>query len=103
MPICFTLTKFDKNEPEILADVDVDICNFFNEEVHPTQWNSSWMDSTGMRLAMIGDFDKVRETYVHDIEKNEFGCERTIAYWQRQVEIVDFLKSNFLLNNWGER
>lgn len=87
MSVCFQLFKKGSTEPEVLQDIDVEICKHFGVEVDSEKWYCHWYDYLGIALACGKTWGELREQYSDD------------SYL---VEICNFLEANYTVNNWRE-
>lgn len=99
MPNCFQL--FPKSDPKnavVLAKLDDEICVHFGVTPHPTQYYCAWFDIIGFDLAAGKSFDELKKRYHEYVAEKEHPEDK--AFWQRQIEIADYIDANYTPNAW---
>lgn len=100
MPNCFSLTR--KSEPDAgpirLIQIDEEMCRHFNVTHDPKLRYGYWCDHIGLSLACGQSFQQIRENYLSEKSKDNDD-----AYWDRMIEIVEWLNDNFIADAWCQR
>lgn len=102
MPNYFSLTrKSDSdNGPVPLSKIDSEICQHFNEEVHPELYYLGWYDVIGFSLAMGDSFETIK-AYISKRANETSGDNH--QRWNRLREVAEYLEENFQPSAWATR
>lgn len=97
MPVCFSLYRIGKQEPESLVAVDNAICAELGVVPDDRAYYMGWYDCIGLRLACGFGYDKIRKDFQKDLEKDPEN-----GYLITWLKILDILERDYTVNSWRE-
>jgi hypothetical protein len=103
MPNCFQLISKETREAEAFQRIDEAICKHFGWECDTVKYAYGWYDAIGFRVACGKSLQQVRDEFsgyvTESLQENAMG---EVQYYDRLVQIVDYLSARFTTDAWAE-